>query len=169
MRTGVLLVSAVVAALVGAGEAAAFDRVVSRNGRVGDVHVDRSKTNDVLRQQGSRGKVSTVTAANPAAPNGSSWSYSCGGGRTSTYFFNHRGVLVNFATTCRSWQTADGTSIGDPQEDAEEAEGKAAEPGCGDGVAITRIGRAQLYVTFFNEGGRVRALAVAGRKSILGC
>jgi hypothetical protein len=96
--------------------------------------------------------------------------YGCGGGRSSAYIFAADGRLANFVTTCRRWRTANGTRIGDTQATAEANEGKdATAAGCGDGESIERTGRARLFVTFFNSGGLVRALAVAGRNSALGC
>jgi hypothetical protein len=46
---------------------------------------------------------------------------------------------------------------------------QAAIAGCGDGETIERTGTATLFITFFTSGGLVRALAVAGHNSVLGC
>jgi hypothetical protein len=67
-----------------------------------------------------------------------------------------------------SWQNH--CRVGDSHTLAEANEGKTATAaGCGDGESIERVGRATLFVTFFTPGGAVRALAVAGHNSVLGC
>jgi hypothetical protein len=79
--------------------------------------------------------------------------------------------LANFLTTCHRWRTPAGTRVGSSYAEAIANERKMPEPGCGagDGGSITLAGRGYLFVTFFTAGGKVRALAVAGRNSVLGC
>jgi hypothetical protein len=142
--------------------------VLSRNGRVGSVTVGRSTVTQVRRYAGRPSAMSSTTGENGVP--GIDLRYDCGGGRSSTYIFGADGRLANFLTTCRRWRTANGTRIGDTQATAEANEGKQATSAeCGDGETIERTGRATLFVTFFTAGGLVRALAVAGRNSVLGC
>jgi hypothetical protein len=141
--------------------------VLSRNGRVGRVHVETSTVADVRRYAGR-----PTTTERSLGENGAptlELGYGCGGDRSSVYVFDRTGHLANFLTTCHEWETANGTRVGDEQSSAEDNEGKRAIAGCGNGETIERTGRATLFITFFRSGGRVRALAVAGRNSVLGC
>lgn len=168
MRLLLTICTLLAVSLTAVPAADAFERVVSRNGRVGDVQIDRATMSQVRKMEGRRGRTSAVQGENGRT--GTELRYDCGRSRSSSYIFDSAGRLSNFLTTCRSWRTADGTSVGDAQDDAESAEGKAATTaGCGNGETITRRGRATLYVTFFTVGGSVRALAVEGRRSVLGC
>jgi hypothetical protein len=138
--------------LVAAAPAAAFERVVTREGRVGDARVGLSRTTAVRAQEGRAPVV-----------RGARWSFGCGGDRRSTYVFDGRGVLAEFRTTCRSWRTADGTRVGDGRAIAEFREGAgASDEGCG--LRIRRAGRVGLSVTFATRVGSVRALAVTRRR-----
>lgn len=159
---------ALLSALALAPAAEAFDRVVSRNGRVGDVQIDRASIAQVRAMEGRRGSASRIVGE--GGTSGTQLRFACGSARRSLYVFDARGRLANFQTTCHSWRTANGTRVGDSRDDAEAGEGKTARPfGCGDGEVIVRRGKAKLYVTFFTETGPVRVLAVEGRRSVLGC
>jgi hypothetical protein len=142
---------AVLALLVAAAPAAAFERVVSRDGRVGDARVGVSRQAAVRAQEG---RTPTVRGARLVYP--------CGGGRRSTYLFDARGVLTGFRTTCRSWRTAAGTHVGTGRALAEFREGAgAADAGCG--LRIRVRGRVGLSVTFATRLSPVGALAVTRR------
>jgi hypothetical protein len=141
MRVWMLL--GVAGALLCAPPAAAFNHVLSRNGRVGDLQVSHARTDQVRSKEGRPSRIVRGTGEGGVAV--TEWRYGCGGSRHSSYFFNATGVLVNFVTTCRSWHTADGTRVGDSQVNAEEQEGKRAAPAsCGDGTTIVRRGKAEL-------------------------
>lgn len=164
----VSMLAGVLATVVLPSPAFGFSHVVSRNGRVGNVRIGRTHMGQVSVQEGK------PSIARPTVGEGgvaaTEWRYGCGHGRHSSYFFNGPGVLVNFITTCHSWRTANGTRVGDTQADAEANEGKQASVSvCGSGRTITRRGAADLFITFFTDGGPVRALALAGRGSVLGC
>jgi hypothetical protein len=169
LATTVLLVGFACSA-VNAREAVARggSGIVSRNGRIGRVHVETSTVADVRRYAGRP----TTTSRSPGE-NGVptlELRYGCGASRSSSYFFDRTGHLANFLTTCHRWQTANGTHIGDSQSTAEANERKRATiAGCGNGRTIERTGRATLFITFFASGGRARALAIAGHNSVLGC
>jgi len=149
-------------------EARGGSGVLSRDGRVGLVHVDTSHVRQVLRYAGRPTSMSRapVEGGLPILE----LRYGCGRGRSSSYFFGTSSRLANFVTTCRRWRTASGTRVGDRQVMAEANEGKEATPPvCGDGETIERKGRATLFVTFIQPGGLVRALAVAGHNGVLSC
>jgi hypothetical protein len=142
---------AVLLLLIAAAPAAASERIVSRNGRVGDVRVGVSRAGAVRAQEGRAPSV-----------RGARLVYGCGGDRGSVYVFDARGVLAEFRTTCRSWRTADGTRVGDGRAIAEFREGTgAADAGCG--LRIRVRGRVGLSVTFATRLSPVRALVVTRR------
>jgi hypothetical protein len=165
--TAVLSAAALFAAPGDAAAARGGLGVISRNGRVGKVHVGRSTVGQVLAWAGRPTLTSDQPGENGAPAH--ELRYGCGHGRATSYTFDGHGRLANFITTCHRFRTADGTRVGDSQVRAERLEGKNAEAGCGGGKAIFRQGGAFLYVSFFTVGGDVRALAVAGRNSVLGC
>ncbi|MEA2179599.1 MAG: hypothetical protein QOG77_2896 [Solirubrobacteraceae bacterium] len=146
---------AILVLLVAAAPAAASERVVSRDGRVGDAQVGVSRAAAIQAAEGRPTQVRRHAS-------GVRWTYACGRERGSTYRFDARGVLAEFRTTCRSWRTADGTRAGDGRAIAEFIEGTgAADAGCG--LRIRRRGRVGLSVTFATRLSPVRALAVTRR------
>src|SRR4051812_14335920 len=150
-----------VAAGVNAAPSAAAVRggsgVVTRNGRVGPLRVGRSATANVRRFAGRPTQISSGTGEGGVAV--ISWRYRCGGACHTRFFFDARGRLQNFIPGSRRYHTANGTRVGDDRETAEDLEGKdASAVGCGDGEAITRVGREWLYITLNDAGTRVRFL-----------
>lgn len=160
-------VSVAVIAQPGVAQARGGSGVLSKNGRVGKVYVGNATVAKVRRWAGHPSSTSRETGEGGVAIY--VMRYDCGHGRSSSYYFGRHRRLANFATTCHRWRTADGTRVGDAYDEAVANEHKASQPSCGDGESITRVGRAYLFVTFFTTGGNVRALAVAGHNSVLGC
>lgn len=149
--------------------AAPSPMVLSDNGRVGKVYVDRADQADVrtaygkpsgARQaQGNRGgHLVPVTV----------WRYRCTAGRgESIFLFDSGDTLRNFSTSCRTWRTASGTRVGDTAEQAEGKEDHITRPACGSGSWILKSGRAQLYIWFPSASlrARVSSLDVASIKA----
>lgn len=169
-RIGILaaLLAVLAVTLPAGAQARGGSGVLSRDGKVGGVNVQTSTVRDVMRYAGRPTNISRGFGEGNVPH--LELRYGCGGGRSSSYVFDRKGRLANFVTTCHRWQTANGTRIGDAQALAEQKEGKQATVAeCGDGELIERHGRAVLFVTFFQSGGVVRAFAVAGKNSVLGC
>ncbi|HEX8121262.1 MAG TPA: hypothetical protein VF549_08355 [Solirubrobacteraceae bacterium] len=143
--------------------------VLTQNGRVGSVYVGKATVGRVLRWAGR--PTSRSSGVGEGGVSVYELRYACGRGKSSTYFFGARRILANFTTNCRQWRTARGTRVGTSYDEAAVNEGKdPAGAICGGGEVIERRGRrATLFVTFFRAGGLVRALAVAGKNSVLGC
>lgn len=147
---------------------AAQGGVLSRNGRVGDVYVGRSTVAHVRSAIG-RPTSSARRATNASEVRYLELRYDCGRGKRSLFYFDRRGRLANFVTNCASWRTVAGTEIGDDYYGASEREQSTPEGTCGDGLVISKAGRARLYIGFAEEGAPVEGLAVEGRNGVLGC
>jgi hypothetical protein len=145
---------------------ASASNVVTPYGRVGDVYVGNATMDDVRTAEGRPDRVGRW-AGDPIAPAHTRWTYVCGGGRFSTFYFTKQGVLANFFTTCRSWRTKKGTRVGMDEFEAVDREGKEPQGRCGSGTSITYRGRSTLEVIIDN--GSVWALTVDGPNDVLGC
>jgi hypothetical protein len=167
---GMIALILAAAAMILAPSRALADRegVVTRNGRIGSLTVGVSDEAAVRRFAGRPTQVRADVGEGGVAI--TTLRYRCGRGCNSVFILDARGRLQNFITRSKRYRTACGTRVGHRQDDAERQEHKAAEAqGCGDFYGIERVGRAYLYVTISETSGRVRALAAAGRHSVLGC
>lgn len=142
--------------------------VVTMNGRVGSLQTGKSTAAQVRAKVGRPTSSRKVqTGARPTKF--LALTYGCGGGKSTGFYFDAKGRLANFVTTCQSWQTPAGTRVGDDSETAADAEDREpSAQGCGDGTVIAKRGKATLYVTFATDD-EVTALAVEGTNSVLDC
>ena len=164
-----VVIFAALAAALPASASADGRGVVTRNGRIGPLHVGVSSKADVRAFAGRPAESGFGEGEGGVAL---SWlRFRCGSSCNTYFYFDGRGRLANFITRSARYRTANDTRVGDDRYTAEELEGKSAQPyPCGaDSDVIERVGRAWLYVAFNPSGSRVEALTVAGSNSVLGC
>jgi hypothetical protein len=176
MRNLALLTAivAVVAATSPAAAGVASSDLLSPNGRIGTVYVDRATPDDVRAAFDDPSSERTAVGNRAGIPISiTEWRYRCkGSSGSSSFFFDESGVLRNFYSRCRSWETPAGAHVGDLLADVKRRERKRVLPGCGDVWVITNRGRALMGIAFTSDRPRARARTVwvqSRRHGILGC
>jgi hypothetical protein len=110
-----LLVTAALAAAMAitTSQASAASRLLSANGRIGDVYVDRASATDVQGVYGQPSSKRSATGSRGGRPIPiTEWRYACKAG-SSSFFFDGGGVLRNFFSSCRQWRTPADSRVGD--------------------------------------------------------
>lgn len=176
MRTRSLLTAivAIAAATCPAAADAAVDDLLSPNGRIGSVYLDRATQDDVRAAFGAPRSQRAAVGSRAGAPIPiTEWRYTCKGRRgSSSFLFDEGGVLRNFYSTCRSWETPAGAHVGDRLADVERRERKRVGPGCGAAWVLAKRGRALMGIAFASDQPRTRARTVwvqSRRHGVLGC
>lgn len=158
-----------------ASVAAARNDLLSPNGRIGSVYVDRATTEDVRAAFGApRSERATIGNRAGVPISITEWRYTCkGSSGSSSFFFDESRVLRNFYSRCRSWETPAGSHVGDRLADVERLERQRVGPGCGDVWTITkRSGRALMGIAFTSERPDAPARSVwveSRRHRVLSC
>ena len=153
--------------------------VVSPDGNVGTLVLNKATTSDVIRAEGTPELQSTGNFA-PSFPSYTALGYNCAGATTATsckaifYISQQTGLLTSFYATDPTYHTPNGSHAGDSLATAERLEGRTVAAGCITGIVESSAAATlALYVRAHYHGstitgGRVASLSLEAKHGSVG-